>query len=321
MCLYPKLIRNRKYTPNNKNKGNVPICTDERVKMVPVGCGNCIECRNQKKREWQIRMNEEVKNDNSGKFITLTFSNDELIKLMDETGIVESNAIAAIAVRRFLERWRKKFKKSVKHWLVTELGHENTERIHMHGILFTNVDNLTIEKLWKYGNVWIGDYVNGRTVNYIIKYITKIDQEHKNYKPIILTSAGIGKGYLNKWDVKNNKFKGDNTDESYKLPNGMKSNLPIYYRNKIYNETQREMLWLNKLDKEIRWVLGKKIDVSTEAGMLNYYNALNQAQKENRLLGFGNDGDEWKKESYNITVNMLRKAKAANEHNLKSKMK
>ena len=110
MCLYPKLIKNPKYRPNKKNNYKPPICEDDRVLYVPVGCGNCIECRNQKKREWQIRMNEEINQDRTGKFITLTFSNEELDKLIQETGIQESNAVATIAVRRFLERWRKKYK-------------------------------------------------------------------------------------------------------------------------------------------------------------------------------------------------------------------
>ena len=55
-------------------------------------------------------MNEEIKHDKTGKFITLTFSNEEL-ETIQETGIQESNAVATIAVRRFLERWRKKYKK------------------------------------------------------------------------------------------------------------------------------------------------------------------------------------------------------------------
>ena len=41
------------------------------------------------------------------------------------------DGIATLAVRRFLERWRKKYKKSVKHWFVTELGGKFTERIHL----------------------------------------------------------------------------------------------------------------------------------------------------------------------------------------------
>ena len=77
--------------------------------------------------------------------------------------------------------------------MITELGHENTERIHLHGILFTKEDTQTIADIWKYGNIWIGDYCNAKTINYIIKYVTKVDEQHKGYEPKILTSAGIGK--------------------------------------------------------------------------------------------------------------------------------
>ena len=106
--------------------------------------------------------------DNTGQFITLTFSNEELEKLINETGIQESNAVATLAVRRFLERRRKKYKESVKHWFVTELGHNGTERIHLHGILFTKETKETIESIWKYGNIWVGTFVNTKTINYII---------------------------------------------------------------------------------------------------------------------------------------------------------
>ena len=41
------MIKNPKYLPNKKNNNNPPEITDERVKYVPIGCGNCIECRNQ----------------------------------------------------------------------------------------------------------------------------------------------------------------------------------------------------------------------------------------------------------------------------------
>jgi hypothetical protein len=48
MCLYPKFIRNRKYTVTKKNGGNVPEVKDKRALMVPVGCGKCMECKKQK---------------------------------------------------------------------------------------------------------------------------------------------------------------------------------------------------------------------------------------------------------------------------------
>lgn len=60
MCLYPKLIKNRKYIKNKKNKGKIPplpkilvnskLIDDARVVLVPVGCGKCMECM-KKKRE------------------------------------------------------------------------------------------------------------------------------------------------------------------------------------------------------------------------------------------------------------------------------
>ena len=136
MCLYPRLVINRKYSGTLKNGGNPPPLLDERVKYVPVGCGHCMECMKKKSREWKIRLNEEYKVTKFHYYITLTFSNEHLLKLCNEMNLKECNAIAGKAVRRFLERWRKKYKKSLRHWLVTELGHENTERIHLHGIIF-----------------------------------------------------------------------------------------------------------------------------------------------------------------------------------------
>ena len=48
MCLYPRLIKNRKYIANKKNGGNIPPVSDLRVLVVPVGCGKCIECKNKR---------------------------------------------------------------------------------------------------------------------------------------------------------------------------------------------------------------------------------------------------------------------------------
>ena len=78
MCLYPKLLENKKYKVNKKNGGNVPTVNDLRTKYVPVGCGNCIECRKQKARGWQLRLLEEVRENKTGHMVTLTFSNETI---------------------------------------------------------------------------------------------------------------------------------------------------------------------------------------------------------------------------------------------------
>ena len=267
MCLYPKLVENPKYKVTKKNGGDVPVLRDRRIGYVPIGCGKCMECMKKKSNNWKVRLKEEIRTNNTGKFITLTFSNEALKEIIekgniDSEGYERENDIAKQGVRWFFERWRKKYKKSVRHWLVTELGHKNTERIHLHGLLFTNESHKEIEKLWKYGNVVIGEYVNEKTINYISKYVTKIDIDHKEYQPKILCSAGIGKSYIDRPDARNNKYNGKDTIEVYKDRSGYKSSLPIYYRNYIYTEDEREQLWIDKLDKNVRYVCGEKVDIS-----------------------------------------------------------
>ena len=198
----------------------------------------------------------------------------------------------------------------------TELGHNGTERIHLHGIIFTKETKETIESIWKYGNIWVGTFVNTKTINYIIKYITKIDEDHKGFKSIILSSAGIGKEYITRQDAKNNKYNGENTKETYILPSGTRTALPIYYRNKIYTDEERERLWINKLDKQERYVMGIRISVKKDEN--EYNKVLEQAQKDNERLGYGNRNEEWNKKEYNVTLNKLRRKKKENEIKQKS---
>lgn len=313
MCLYPKLIRNKKYSPTKKNGYNPPLLKDLRVGFVPIACGRCIECMKQKAREWQVRICEEEKKWKNKYCYTFTFSCEELEKLCKETGLKESNAVATKAMRRFLERWRKTHKKSLQHWFVTELGHENTERIHMHGIIFSNED-ISKEKIlsyWKYGNIKLGEWYGLRTINYLIKYVHKIDTDHKNYIPVVLCSKGIGDNYLQRYLVQQiHKFNGKDTIEYYRLPNGCKVNLPIYYRNKLWTEEQREKLWIHRIEKAERWVYGNKIcNINTESGIEQYLKTLKVAQETNKKLGFGDNTHEWKKKDYNVTLRMLNKLK------------
>ena len=306
MCLYPKLIKNKKYMSNKKNGGVIPTVSDERTLLVPVGCGNCIECRKQKARSWQVRLLEDIKINTDSVFVTLTFSSESLnnlIKDVTKTGDIIDNDICTLAVRRFLERWRWEFKKSVRHWLITELGHNGTERVHLHGLIFSK-DIKAIERLWKYGWVYFGNYVNERTINYIIKYVTKVDLRNRNFKAKILCSKGIGSNYLNSINAERNLFKGNNTKETYKNKQGYELNLPIYYRNKIYSDEEREKLWLNRLDKNLRYVMGEKIDVSKDDA--NYYDTLEYYQKLNKSLGYGDDSFDWDKKMYKYKKNWLR---------------
>jgi len=297
---------------NKKNGGVIPPINDERVTMVAVGCGNCMECRKQKSRGWQIRLLEDIKTNKNGKFVTLTFSNESIKELTEKINTKEikaegytlDNAIATQAVRYFLERWRKKYKKSIRHWLVTEIGHNGTENIHLHGIIWTDETLEEVERIWKYGIIWKGkktngkieNYVNQKTVNYIVKYVTKTDEKHKTYKGIILTSAGIGREYSKSINAKNNVYKGEKTEETYRTDSGYKISMPVYWRNKIYTEEEREKLWIMKLDKEERYVGGEKINISK--GEEEYYRTLKYYQRISKELGYGTDEKDWTRETY-----------------------
>ncbi len=304
MCLYPRIIKNKKYISNKKNGGIVPVMRDKRMGLVPVGCGKCMECRKQKARNWQVRLLEEIKTERNGVMITLTFSNESIkeigTKINKLEGYNRDNEIATIGMRRFLERWRKKYKKSVKHWFITELGHNGTENVHMHGIIWTDIKHDEIRRIWRYGFVWIGSenkgYVNSATVNYTVKYVHKQDELHTEYIPKVLTSKGIGKNYIKTWNSKRHKYINKNTKETYKTEKGHEIAMPIYYRNKIWTDEEREKLWIEKLDENIRYVNGIKIDVSeTEE---KYWKALKVARMKNKRLGYGDNSINWEKRKY-----------------------
>lgn len=328
MCLYPKRYINKKYTATEKNGGVIPTLPvigtdeqgepiyDERVLFIEIPCGQCEECRKQKTREWQVRLTEELKEHKYPYFITLTFDPKELKQLCHKSRLGECNAVCAYAVRHMLERYRKDHKKSLRHWLITELGHEGTERIHMHGLLFSDEPLTFMEskeehfytwKYWKYGMIYVGDYCTLRTINYIVKYINKIDTDHKGFNGQILASPGIGKQFLErlqKYESTMYRYKPKQTKDYYLLPTGSKIKLPTYYKNKLFTEDEKELIWRDFMDTDKETIAGINYNHrTTDNGTLA--NIVDKAQEINKRLGYGDDSKEWRKKPYNITKRML----------------
>lgn len=294
MCLYPKLIKNKRYYKTKKNKGVVPPCPDERLRYVTAACGKCFECMKQKGRAWQVRLSEEIRQNPKAIFVTLTISDESWEKLRKKYSYSSEDDYIKKMVRLFLERIRKETKKSVKHWLTTERGEKNTERYHLHGLIWGDTNGELTKSLWQYGFVFVGQYVNEKTCNYVTKYITKRDEKHKDFIPTILCSAGIGAGYLNRADSELNRYRESKTNETYRLRNGMKLNLPIYYRNKLYTDEEREQLFLEKIKKGKVWIMGQECDIRDET---TYFAMLHDAQKRARQL-HGDDPIKWDEAKY-----------------------
>ena len=94
-------------------------------------------------------------------------------------------------------------------------------------------------------------------------------------------------------DWENAKYKENGqTKETYISAQGFKMALPMYYRNKIYSEEEREKLWIEKLDKEERWVCGEK--VSIKGNDYEEYDKLrNWYRQKSKRLGYGNGEMKW----------------------------
>ena len=86
-------------------------------------------------------MAEQLKETPTAVFFTGTFTDERIEKISKKYGIEKENAneIATKETRLFLERIRRVLGKSIKHWIVTEKGHTNTRRIHIHGIFFQSI--------------------------------------------------------------------------------------------------------------------------------------------------------------------------------------
>ena len=85
-------------------------------------------------------MSEEMRENPEAIFFTGTFTDQRIKYLCEKYNIDPENVneIATKEVRLFMERLRQinREKKSIKHWIVTEKGHTNTRRIHIHGIFW-----------------------------------------------------------------------------------------------------------------------------------------------------------------------------------------
>lgn len=286
MCVFSNYIRNKKYEKGSKDyKNGVDI---GKMKWIETKCGECIECRRERANEWRVRLTEEIKGDKRGRFTTLTFKEEELEKLCKIAKTRDAVKVPALAIKRFRERWRAEYKEKIKYWLITELGHEGTERIHLHGILFTDKEEEEIERRWKYGKVDFGrrEPMDGKGINYMVKYVTKPDKDHKGFKGRIFTSRNIGEGFGgDNWDSRQRDFKGENTIQYYRMPDGTKIAMPRYMRNKKWKEAEREFLWEKSLNKNKKYVMGEEVDVSTEQGAREYEKMKTYWANKSREMG------------------------------------
>lgn len=162
---------------------------------IDVPCCKCHECAKSKRASWVFRLREEYRTHYPALFITLTFDDKYYNQFFPD------NKYHNKPLSLFLDRFRKKYGKQVRHFFIGEFG-EDTGRFHYHGIFF-NIDYIDVNDLndlWKYGYTWIG-YCSDITINYITKYIIKSTDLNRKI-PRIMASPGIGLSFIDSEDGK-----------------------------------------------------------------------------------------------------------------------
>lgn len=306
MCTHKIRIRNKAFTGTKKNNYRPPKLWHTDLEYIEIPCGKCFECLKARGREWKVRCYEELIESRAATFFTGTITDDR-IKYITEKYKIEKddvNTIITKELRLFLERIRKKHKDiRIKHWCVTERGHRGTERIHIHGLFFTNdLTTWQLNKLlydnWTAGYSFYGKYVSLKTVNYIVKYLTKHDTIHPDFRGKMLVSPGLGRHYLDNERVKEiHRYRGENTNRSYTLNNGKKIPLPKYYCDKLYTDREKQMLMIINKSKGYEYVRGEKLENKTEEQRI----IIKQKIEEYRIwdiMAHGDNPEYWAEQKF-----------------------
>jgi hypothetical protein len=85
---------------------------------------------------------------------------------------------------------------------------------------------------------------------------------------------------------------------------GHKLGNPIYYRNYLYSENERDILWSMMLDKGKRYIFGIEIDILSKDGWNQYFNTLSYYREKNKELGYYTD-PTWTIEEYSKRLQSL----------------
>ena len=257
-------------------------------KRITVPCGKCGNCRRARRNQWAFRLQQELKDSENAYFITLTYNDERLPQFVsNETGEVKSN-LRKEDLQKFIKRlreqqYRQTNQRKFRYYAVGEYGTE-TDRAHYHFIGF-NIDRIIIDKLnviWGLGLHHVGTVTEG-SILYVAKYHVnrnmrkeaeegeigyyekdKLIIEEGIRQPEFATMSkrpAIGHGYIKRnyhWHI-------DNLN-SYVIQNGYKKAIPRYYKDKIFQDLDKEAL-TNKTEKQMEEMYEKQKQQAERMGI------------------------------------------------------
>ncbi|QXN75173.1 replication initiator protein [Microvirus mar35] len=250
-----------------------------------VPCGKCAVCRKKRASEWAYRMRVEMQHyaprgtvyirrrqerpRHGGSSWVDPHRNARVYfgtLTVDSSNIDSVSSDPAMYLRRFFERYRKIVGKSLRHWVVTDLGGVKG-RFHFHFLFFdcdyrflrplprgerfelSNGYVVTsshpageLVKLWQYGEVFIEPAEGPAAASYISKYMLSEHPLNPDFVPAVYCSPGLGRSlvtdeFLRYWRT------GDKIPVfmEYDVRKGVyyRIALPRYYCNKIWDSDDR----------------------------------------------------------------------------------
>jgi len=232
---------------------DTPLLVTTKEANYDVPCGKCPVCIKNRVNGWVFRCMQEDKRSIASHFITLTYdtrhvpiSPNGFMTLSPKVFPILKNGkrgkTKTCDLTKFFKRLRKlQPKVKLKYYAVGEYGGQ-TERPHYHAIVFNVTDEEFFVKAWDKGIVHVGS-VTGDSVGYTAGYINKgsIVPKHKmddRVKEFSVMSNDIGSNYLTKQIIAYHRA--DLSRNYVTLDGGVKVPLPKYYRDKIYDEVERE---------------------------------------------------------------------------------
>lgn len=194
----PKIIGSAKnYTIEMKKQLEKTVANHGK-KLLIIPCGQCIDCKLQKSREWATRCMLESKEHNNNYFLTLTYDDEHLPRKQlakIETGELTNEYVPTLKPKdlqdfwkRLREHYSRKYNITLRYFACGEYGDKH-ERPHYHAIVFglpifdlqpdhkskrgnMNFKSNEIQKIWGKGIVAIGD-VTWESCAYTARYLTK----------------------------------------------------------------------------------------------------------------------------------------------------
>lgn len=216
-----------------------------------VPCGKCIVCRENRIKDWYVRMVSELTYCDYAYTATLTYDDDHL---------PPGEELLIIDVQKFFKRLRRNLQNwKLKYYYAGEYG-EKGGRPHYHAVIYFYKANdskedvfikETIDKCWDRGNVYL-DLVSKQSVRYVLDYLQKDYyrwKEKKKVEPFQRMSNGIGLRYMLENESRI-------SDVAYIKVGSTKFRVPKYYRRKselinaALNEKNNERLTNDDLSEE-----------------------------------------------------------------------